>query len=341
MGVAWDVRGIAWDLRGICVELHLLHIQPWPLSDMSSFSVDTLLGLRPWPAFLEPFTLVYPPNPDSTKASTHASGKTNPKTHTQAHHAPSKAPIPPPPAIPAWRQDRLKDTLKHADVSFSATKDAAPAGPAEALATQLTAILNRLSRSNVVKLSQEVLRIPHLLSEPGVHAAVGVLFDKALADDAAFHDVYAQLCAILAGPLGQRRLDLRGALLKRCQATFEDAAASEDRLLANISFVGHLFRAKLAPPGVVTVCADRLFTMAEGGDGVGVGGGVGGDLGCRVDTERAVDMLCSLLRTVGPTLTGGQPLFDRLAALSGRLKPRLRFMVMDLLELRAKEEWVV
>ena len=61
---------------------------------------------------------------------------------------------------------------------------------------------------------------------------------------------------------------------------------------------------------------------------------------CEKDEERAVEMICQLMKTVGPVLKDPSKAYTKIESLKPHLKPRFRFMVMDLMDLRKKKGWL-
>lgn len=105
--------------------------------------------------------------------------------------------------------------------------------------------------------------------------------------------------------------------------TQTEECGSLTRVLSNISFIGHLFCVSLAPKAVISICIDHLLALTKS------------------DEERGVEMICRLMKTVGPVLKcqEGSDVYSKIEALKPSLKPRFRFMVMDLMDLKRKEGW--
>lgn len=285
---------------------------------MSSLTVDSLLAMKPWPVFLEPFTLVYPPAPApsrNTQSKPHLPSMPK-RSSTSSFTSCSTASAD---DSSSWRNDRILDTLKRAETSFTSLKDVDKTDVEELVVT-FTATLNRMSRSNYTKLSNELGRNPRLFTQDGLEAAVKCIYEKALSDDVTFHDLYARLCSDLSRPIKERGLNLPKSILNRCQETFQNSDASMTRLLSNISFIGHLFCVSLAPKTVIGICIDHLLGFTKS------------------DEERGVEMICRLMKTVGPVLKESD-VYPKIEALKPSLKPRFRFMVMDLMDLKQKEGW--
>jgi hypothetical protein len=182
-----------------------------------------------------------------------------------------------------------------------------------------------------------------------VELLVQEVFDKACLQHH-FIDMYADLCMKLEKSLDDNKTDatatsFRRILLNQCQKSFEDslqATAKVDqemaederleletrhkqRVLGNTRLIGALLSRGMLSPRVLIFCANELLKDPAATD--------------------ALESLAALLTAVGPTFDDKEwsshgllcAVFDRVKALTKdkQVSPRLRFLLSDVLDLRA------
>jgi translation initiation factor 4G len=184
---------------------------------------------------------------------------------------------------------------------------------------------------------------------------VKLIFEKALWEPK-FNDMYAELCRQINDKCpevpqkGQQPLNFRAYLLGLCQAQFNSKPEAEDprlaslssderdlvefkkrrRILGNVNFISSLFKIGFVPERVLHGCVKTLL-----------------DASLLNKQELEIECLCKLLTCSGSTADTPRAkayidaYFKKIQGLQQdrSLAPRLRFMLMDLMDLRAKN-WV-
>ncbi|KAK8758366.1 hypothetical protein V5799_004001 [Amblyomma americanum] len=252
----------------------------------------------------------------------------------------------------------------HRWVPPSSVRRDAPLSPADKndlVFRKVRGILNKLTPEKFHKLRKELL----LVGLDSTHILKGVIlliFDKAL-DEPKYSCMYASLCRELcdespnfepppSSSASSQTTTFRRLLLTKCQDEFENrrrASEAYDRrhgplspeeqeqrlvakhkMLGNIKFIGELGKQGLLQESILHQCVQQLLLgPARGGDWQ--------DLEC----------LCQILVTVGRRLdtARARPLMDqyfermRVLAQSPELPARIRFLLRDVIELRANR-WV-
>ncbi|KAI8799377.1 hypothetical protein BJ742DRAFT_781471 [Cladochytrium replicatum] len=227
-------------------------------------------------------------------------------------------------------------------------------------------LLNKLTIEKFNSLANQILRVG-ITTEEILFGVIGLIFDKAL-DEPNFGHMYAQLCLFLAKELpgletwvqsDERSNQFRRALLSKCQMEFESGVkwardddedraagvkADEDpvaraekeyaraklqrRALGNMMFIGELFKMGMITEKIIHRCIQHLLRSQTD------------------PQEEDLESLCKLVTTVGSLLdhreakTHVDTYFERIDVLSKSksLPSRIRFMMLDLIDLR-KNEW--
>jgi hypothetical protein len=234
-----------------------------------------------------------------------------------------------------------------------------PADVAEddAVLQRVTGLLNKLTFERFDAITEKIVNAgvstPELL-----HSVIGLIFDKALMEPK-FSRMYAYLCANLDDSMPQfdvpgdeRKETFRRGLLQKCQREFAtppdwsrlDGLEGDERqelefkmklrVMGNVQFIGELHNRQLLPESVMHQCGREL---------------IGNDL--NEPDEDNIEKLCRLFTTIGKTLdvkvmpeekrAHRKQVLDQyyLAMMqlskAPKITPRIRFMLLDLLELRA------
>ncbi|OQR97675.1 hypothetical protein ACHHYP_10124 [Achlya hypogyna] len=176
---------------------------------------------------------------------------------------------------------------------------------------------------------------------PTLQAAVGLLFDRAIAAPAS-SDPFAQLCSALSESLpefkdGARTVNFRRVLLTKCYEALVEEPSSPHAwrrqcMLGNVGFVGELFRRQLLTENVMHVCVAMMLDGDEDGADV-------------VPEPAVLEAACRLLLLVGDLLDGSSPAsrrtmdeyFDALQRLacSSQLPLAQRPLLQETLDMRS------
>ncbi|KAK9834304.1 hypothetical protein WJX81_005155 [Elliptochloris bilobata] len=223
----------------------------------------------------------------------------------------------------------------------------------EARQKTLKGLLNKITPTNSSTILAKILAL-EVASKKTLRGFIEQVFEKALVEPT-FCATYARLCRDLGRALadaGAGMADLRLLLLNKCQQEFElydaairtasaregaAAAAAEMQLarrraLGNVKLIGELFKEAMVAKAVVMRCVDTLMGTAG------------------VPSPESLECLAGLLTTVGTALEPadqrGNPrrcakldlMFPRIAQLarSDQLDSRIRFLLLNLMELRAR-----
>nr|GME00004.1 eukaryotic translation initiation factor 4G-like isoform X1 [Ipomoea batatas] len=223
---------------------------------------------------------------------------------------------------------------------------------------QLKAILNKLTPQNFERLFQQVkdVSIDNAATLAGV---ISQIFDKALMEPT-FCEMYVDLCYHLSSELpdfveDDQRITFKRLLLNKCQEEFErgerEQAEAEKmegdgefkqsdqereekriqarrRMLGNIRLIGELYKNKMLTERIMHECIQKLLGDYQNPD------------------EEDVEALCKLMCTIGEMIDHAKArdqmdtYFEILSNLANNtdLSSRLRFMLMDVIDLR-KNNW--
>lgn len=235
--------------------------------------------------------------------------------------------------------------------------------PCEQLLAKARACLSKLAPDNFEKLCAQIVELD-IEGHATLAALVELMFERAIRETA-FVEIYAKLFARCAHELpavkddatGEPTLTFRKLLLERAQAEFEGGGGSERgltdherrRKLGYTIFLGQLWLQGLLRDGIVHQCVRHLLSAAEHA-------GSDEEPSCKDPTAKstelhadAVEVACTLIGVIGPAVDAsgatGQAIVDEYVArmrgwATDKTKlpaARLRFKVMDVLDMRARK----
>lgn len=234
----------------------------------------------------------------------------------------------------------------------------------EALIKRARGMLNKLTPQNFDKISKQFSEID-IKTEEKLRRMIELIFDKAV-DEPAFCEQYAKLCQAMAtitvrpDDESDKMVKFNTLLLERCQNCFEtdkykdlnleermkaiEECTDKDRReqmieeldhekrmvrkrsLGNIKLIGALYKNDRLKSEIMDLCIDSLLIN---------------------DDEDSYECLCSLLKSIGEkfekSLRNRQKFNEQMRTLEkivkeGRIASRIKFMIMDVLEMR-RDGW--
>ncbi|XP_042879655.1 eukaryotic translation initiation factor 4 gamma 3-like [Penaeus japonicus] len=238
------------------------------------------------------------------------------------------------------------------------------------LVKKLRSLLNKLTPEKFEKITGQIIELP-VDSVERLSVFVDLIFEKAIFEHA-FSSTYARLCHLLSSlsvrddsiSNGNSEVGFRGLLVKKCQAEFEkldlenfrvtrdtqlsnctdpvqrrelkenlgfEETKLRKRAVGNIKFIGELYKLRLVISPIIMIVFGTLLKKKD---------------------DDSLECLCTLITTVGSILEiqckRQQQTRLQFELYFGQMEKlvtekltgsRLRFLIMDVLELR-KNEWV-
>lgn len=216
--------------------------------------------------------------------------------------------------------------------------------PSEQAVGKARACVSKLSPQNFDKIAGQVVELD-VDNSATLEAIVDLMYERACAESF-FVDLYAKLFARCAAELPECTTEeggtvtFRSLLLLRAQRDFEEGVGQGERKrkLGATIFLGHLWLKGLLTGKIIQGCVVTVLDAAEAPSEQEEGSG-----GVALQME-AVEVACTLLGVIGKESdesTAGRKRMDAHCArlrklLDTGLKGRVRFKVMDVLELREK-----
>ncbi|VDD91341.1 unnamed protein product [Enterobius vermicularis] len=216
---------------------------------------------------------------------------------------------------------------------------------------QVRSLLNKITPSTFDPLAEEFLRYKCYQNKENMNEIINIIFDKAV-EEPKFCPLYSDLCKKqVVDELQESKIsEFRSGILTRCQQTFENKCQSEidkkkkeelrvevmeleakerRRMFGNIGFIGQLYRHELIVPKIL-----KCFIIALSNDISFVNG-----------DEESIECAVRMLETVGKIVDYQQhsdfdinAYFQHLKDLSSSVSNRIRFLILNLIELR-ESKW--
>lgn len=210
---------------------------------------------------------------------------------------------------------------------------------------EIKSLLNKITVTTFDRLSDKIITLLEKERECYFGECVHVLFEKVIREPF-FADIYARLCEKISSCVP----GFKNALLEHCRVTFEsslnigeekihcvegddeEAYEEKQRLLGNIQFIGELYLRHMLPVTIIHHCIERILNVYEASV-----------IKHHAHTDEMIEFLCKFMTVIGPKLERQshpkvKEHIDRLRPLTNKtgttlLKPRIRFMIMDLVDL--------
>ncbi|OMJ66456.1 hypothetical protein SteCoe_36682 [Stentor coeruleus] len=203
--------------------------------------------------------------------------------------------------------------------------------------------LNKLSPLNIAKLRNQLYEIS-IQNEENLKILVEKIFIKACFEKK-YTGMWANLCNYISALYKSAKQNnenqecaignsFKGALLSLSQTLFENfeqgkvesGYLEKKKLMGNINFIGELYKMKLIPPKTILRCLQSLLESNEEG----------------IYNEDKVEGAAVLMMSAGEKLERLGDAFniimDKITDLmnSDKISPRVRFLLMDIIEIKNK-----
>lgn len=232
----------------------------------------------------------------------------------------------------------------------------------DAVFRKVRGILNKLTPEKFQELSDDLLKLD-LNSEAILNGVIKLIFEKAL-DEPKYSSMYAQLCKRLSKEAPNfeestnKNCTFLNCLLNVCRDKFENRSTTKNivleytedghltpdaeeklhiakqRMLGNVKFIGELSKLHMLQYNTLHLCIQQLLQRNSSNSEI---------------QDRCEDMEClsQLIKTCGKDLDTeqGKKLMDQYfekmdrRSKSNKFPPRIRFLLKDVIELRANQ-WV-
>jgi len=195
--------------------------------------------------------------------------------------------------------------------------------------SKLKSILNKITADKFLPLSLEIktLFAEQISEEKHLEECAEAILEKAVMEPGYCH-LYAQLCFVL----GEERKSFKQMLLHKSQTTFQDILVTQEawrgkRLLGCIQIIGELYNKNLIPSKILFCDVARRLIIEK--------------------SDFSIEALCLLFTRTGKKLQQHHILSKNLELYMNQiielkkdkdLTPRIRFLIMDLLDLQ-KADW--
>lgn len=214
----------------------------------------------------------------------------------------------------------------------------------EKLLAEIKGTLNKISNENYEEMVEQ-LRKYDIRSVNNLKGFVRILFNKAL-NETHYINIYVQICrsfmqTFIIDPLDDRKYTFRTVLLNTCQESFEKYTSRKEKfdndeeelrfkaeLFGCIKFIGELYNVEIINNEILRSCILNLLSKVNTGD------------------KFTIETLCTLIEVVGDQYKKRDnnslvKYINKVNSLTETgIKPRLVFMIEDLMDIAKEREWL-
>lgn len=206
------------------------------------------------------------------------------------------------------------------------------------LHTSINDLLNKLSESNIDKVSSSIFELKIISREQMIHLVNSIISEAII--NHKFTELYAKLCHklmpfyIMIHEEVEGKVHFREILLSRCQDIFEEymndiSNVDKTKLLGLSGMIGHLYTLNILSSSVLLLCFNDMYKNINS------------------QSSNIVNALCTLMTTSGKEYykrdkQRADLCMYKMETLknSEEIEKREQFLVMDLLDLKKKENWI-
>lgn len=211
----------------------------------------------------------------------------------------------------------------------NAWKSSLPKDEHDAIIKKIKGILNKISENNFEKLSKQMFDM-NLTTEKIVMDSIDEVLEKSIMEPN-FGEIYARLCLKMSQKnysVGDSVFNFRNVLVNKCQREFEKTQTSKHKTIGNIKFIGELFKIDLLPEKIMFGCIKMYIYNIQNNS----------------NQEYNIECLCNLFKKImfkldnakNKSVMGEYYKYFQYKSQDKNIKPRFRFMFLDILDLKKK-----
>lgn len=214
----------------------------------------------------------------------------------------------------------------------------------EKLLAEIKGTLNKISIENYKEMVEQLKKYD-VRSANNLTGFVRILFNKAL-NESHYINIYVQICksfmqTFIIDPMDDRKYTFRTVLLNTCQESFEKYTSRKEKfdndedelrfkaeLFGCIKFIGELYNVEIINNEILRSCVLNLISKVNTGD------------------KFTIETLCTLIEVVGDQYNKRdkdslRKYVNKINSLTNTgIKPRLVFMIEDLMDIAKEREWL-
>jgi translation initiation factor 4G len=226
-----------------------------------------------------------------------------------------------------WKRDFQSKSTWSLKTKLSHTEN-------EKLYADINDLLNKLNKKNFDLICENITK-SNIVCREHMIELVKRIMEEAMRNHL-FINIYAQACNILMPYYiteGNEKVHFRDVLLSKCQETFELYAKNNNDidkkdLIGMIKFIGELYNVNVLITSVIFMCFVTLYTNVMN------------------KKQHSVEAICTLMTIVGKDFYQKDQIKAKSCYLkieellqNGNIVSKEKFMIMDLKELKEKENW--